>query len=293
VRLGEGLAHTGRISDLAMTRALEAIKICRDRMAARQVERMRLVTTEACRQAENGEVFLERVWLETGLRLEVIERGHEAKLATAGCAALADPEAEAVVLFDIGGGSTEIVWLEPADRAGRRQDRIAAWTSMPVGVVTMAERYGGRDVSRAVFETMVGECADLLAGFAARVRDMPRCARFHLLGTSGTVTTLAGLHLGLPRYDRRRVDGIWMQARDIDVILDDLLEMSYHERTQIGCIGLDRADLVLAGCAIFEAIRRIFPCERVRIADRGLREGMLMEMMHADGALGRRARAER
>lgn len=290
VRLGEGLAGTGRLSEAAMERAVDALRICRDRMQARRVARMRLITTEACRQAENGAFFLERVWLETGLRLEVIERGHEAKLATAGCASLADPDAGAVVLFDIGGGSTEIVWFEPNGRGGGRHDRIAAWASLPVGVVTMAERYGGRDVSRAVFEKMVAECDGLLNTFAEAVKTMPRCSRFHLLGTSGTVTTLAGLHLGLPRYDRRRVDGIWMHSREIDSILALLLDKSYEERMDMGCIGQDRADLVLAGCAIFEAIRRRFPSERVRIADRGLREGMLMEMMLSDGVLSRSER---
>ena len=199
--------------------------------------------------------------------LEIVERETEAFLATAGCASLADPEAEGIVLFDIGGGSSEIVWLRRDPGAGcpdRRDDsalrrRVSAWESMKVGVVSLAEAFGGHDVTAEVFEAMVAHVAVRLAPFAAQVAAMPRCGRFHLLGTSGTVTTIAGVHLGLQRYDRRRVDGLWMSHDEVSTTIAHLRGMSFEERALNGCIGPDRADLVLAGCAIFEAIRRVFP----------------------------------
>ena len=291
VRLGEGVAQTGRLADAAMARTIAALKICRDKMHTRHVTRCRLIATEACRASANSGVFLQHVAEETGLQLEIVDRETEAFLATAGCASLADPEADGVVLFDIGGGSSEIVWLGGITRRDWRHDRredtslrerVRAWDSMKLGVVTLAERYGGQIVTPAIFEAMVADVERELAPFAARVAAEPLSAHFHLLGTSGTVTTIAGVHLGLTRYDRRRVDGLWMSREDIANTISTLRGMSFEERSLNGCIGPDRADLVLAGCAIFEAIQRAFPCERVRIADRGLREGILMQMMASD-----------
>jgi exopolyphosphatase/guanosine-5'-triphosphate,3'-diphosphate pyrophosphatase len=289
VRLGEGLVQSGQLSEQAMLRTLDALSICRDKLAARRVNRTRLIATEACRAAANGTSFIDRVVERTGLRLEVVDRETEAGLATAGCASLADAEAEGVVLFDIGGGSSEIVWLD-RERACTAADphlgmgtRIRHWTSLRLGVVTLAEQFGGRAVDGAVFDAMVAHVAGELRDFAVRTRGETRCRRFHLLGTSGTVTTLAGVHLDLQRYDRRRIDGLWMSSQDVDIAIRRMRRLSFEERVSHGCIGPDRADLVLAGCAIFEAIRQAFPAEWVRIADRGLREGLLMQMMSADG----------
>ena len=253
--------------------------------------RSRFIATEACRAAANSDEFLARVADTARLDLEIVSRETEAFLAAAGCASLADPEAEAVVLFDIGGGSTEIVWLArdatPDWQRYRRADgalrnRVRAWKSMKIGVVSLAERFGGRFVTPETFEAMVASTTEQLGPFKDRVAVEPRGGGFHLLGTSGTVTTIAGVHLGLQRYERRRVDGLWMSGDAIANTITALRGMSFEERALNGCIGPDRADLVLAGCAIFEAIRRAFPCDRVRIADRGLREGILMQMMAAD-----------
>ena len=298
VRLGEGVGHSGCLGAGAIARTLEALLVCRDKLRARQVTRMRLIATEACRAAANGEAFLARVAAETGLLLEIVDRQTEASLATTGCAALVDERAEGALLFDIGGGSSEIVWLKRCEAgaiaaAGNAVPaRMRHWTSLRLGVVTLAERFGGREVSAATYEAMVEEVAAALTDFAARVSAEARCRRFHLLGTSGTVTTLAGVHLALPRYDRRRIDGLWMSSVEIDAAIARMRAMSYDQRAAHGCIGPDRADLVLAGCAIFEAIRRAFPSPYVRIADRGLREGLLMQMMAADGAW-RRSGADR
>ena len=217
---------------------------------------------------------------EAGVTLEVIDRETEATLAVVGCSPLVDPYGRGAILFDIGGGSSELVRLL-RDTDGR--PRIKAWMSIPLGVVTLAEHFGGHDVTRDSYAGMVAEVASHVAPFAAaHGGDLDG---MHLLGTSGTVTTLAGVHLDLIRYDRRRIDGVWLSADDLTATIARLMSMSYAERAANHCIGIERADLVLAGCAILDAIRGAFPLPRLRVADRGLREGMLVEMMREDGVL--------
>jgi exopolyphosphatase / guanosine-5'-triphosphate,3'-diphosphate pyrophosphatase len=294
VRLGEGIGVSGRLAEPAMDRAIEALKVCRAKLDGRNVVRSRLIATEACRLADNGQAFVERVNRETGLALEVVTQETEARLAVAGCASLIDPGARGVILFDIGGGSSELVWIDlAADTRGRRRrvtERIRSWMSLPVGVVNASERHGGRNVTADLFETMVAEVMEMLAGFPeVGALDLAVAGGgIHLLGTSGTVTTLAGVHLQLPRYDRRRVDGIWLSGTQVEDLVVGLVAMDYEARVANPCIGRERADLVLAGCAILEAVRRRWPCERLRVADRGLREGVLVELMAEDGVWRRR-----
>jgi exopolyphosphatase/guanosine-5'-triphosphate,3'-diphosphate pyrophosphatase len=286
IRLGEGISATGRISDAAIGRAVAALSICRDKIKTKNATRLRLIATEACRAADNADSFRDRVAAETGIRLEVIDRETEARLAVIGCSPLLDPNGRGAILFDIGGGSTELVRIERDPAQHNTAPRIKAWMSMPLGVVTLAEHFGGRNVTRESYALMVQEVAKYIAPFAAEhggnLKDM------HLLGTSGTVTTLAGVHLNLVRYDRRRIDGVWLKDSDVTATIARLLGMSYQGRADNNCIGVERADLVLAGCAILDAIRNAFPLPRLRVADRGLREGMLVEMMREDGAIGAR-----
>ncbi len=284
VRLGEGLGRAGRISEAAIDRTIAALEVCRAKMEARGVTRARLVATQACRGAANGEEFVARVRERTGLELEVIDRETEARFAARGCGSLADPHAASVLLFDIGGGSTELVWLTRSPDSGDPRE-LHSWTSLELGVVTLAEHFGGRIVDARTFAAMKNYARDALLDFVGETAEIARCSRFHLLGTSGTVTTLAGVHLGLERYDRWRVDGLWMTDAEATRAIERLRAMDFEERVANGCIGPQRADLVLAGCAIFEAIRELFPAARTRIADRGLREGMLLELMEADGVL--------
>ena len=202
-----------------------------------------------------------------------------------------------MLVFDIGGGSSELIWLDLTRhrQAVRRtlhdridvQGAIVAWTSLPVGVVTLSEHFGGRFVGREEFEAMVAYVTDLVAPFEdeAKIKRQLQSRTAHLLGTSGTVTTVAGVHLGLPRYDRSRVDGCWMDTADVRDVIFGLLDASHDERIAEPCVGRERADLVLAGCAILEALMRMWPSERLRVADRGLREGILTSLMAADGAL--------
>ncbi|MEP0520610.1 MAG: Ppx/GppA phosphatase family protein [Hyphomicrobiales bacterium] len=287
VRLGEGISSNNRLGDDASDRAISALRICWNKLKYHKVEKVRLIATEACRSAENGAEFLQRVTDEIGLELEIIDRETEARLAMAGCSSLVEPRSDGVVLFDIGGGSSEIVWM---DRRGRRKRNrlggtLRAWDSLPVGVVTLSERHDGKNVSHQSFENMVNEVRDMLTRFPKQkeLRQALSRGRHHLLGTSGTVTTLAGVHLGLRRYDRRRVDGMWMSNDEAARMIDKLLNLSYDDRVKHPCIGPDRADLVLPGCAIFEAIRQEFQCDQLRVADRGLREGILVELMGKDG----------
>lgn len=295
VRLGEGVMSTGRLSEPAMTRALDALRICQSKIRRHRVGSAKLVATEACRIAANGPDFIDRIRRDLGLDIEILSREEEAKLAVSGCASLIDLESDHAMVFDIGGGSSELIWLDLDRRRGhwRRSlaDRldahtcITAWTSLPVGVVSMAERFDGRNVTPESFEAMVGHVADMIEPFEREHRLSEKVSRrnVHLLGTSGTVTTVAGILLGLPRYDRNRVDGCWLATPDVRAVTSSLLHRTYEQRIAEPCIGRERADLVLAGCAILEAVLRMWPAQRLRVADRGLREGILATLMAADG----------
>ncbi|MEG6509987.1 Ppx/GppA phosphatase family protein [Methyloligella sp. 2.7D] len=308
IRLGEGLLGAGRLSESAIERTVDALKICAEKMSRRGVSRSRLIATEACRIAANREEFLERIYRETGLSIEIVNQETEAKLAVSGCASLIDPSSDWALIFDIGGGSSELIWLDLSrfrrPWRGTLSDRIvvqdcmSAWTSLPIGVVNLAERHGGRDVSPESYEAMIADVTAALQPFEEthRFAERTKGAHTHFLGTSGTVTTIAGVHLKLPYYERRRVDGCWLTADDALQVSNDLSAMSYAERVAQPCIGQERADLVLAGCAILEAMFRMWPCERVRVADRGLREGILTTLMAEDGHEGysrRRRRSRR
>jgi exopolyphosphatase / guanosine-5'-triphosphate,3'-diphosphate pyrophosphatase len=307
IRLGEGISQSGRLSDAAMDRTVDALRVCAGKLQRAGVRRSRLVATEACRSAANGPQFIERVKSELGLTLEILTPESEASLAVAGCATLIDTRADYVLVFDIGGGSSELIWLDlrSPDLSGpraataimesvTRKPGMAVWTSLPIGVVTLAERFGGKHVTRESFEAMVAYVAGLIRPFEDKHNFTERLlgAAIHYLGTSGTVTTVAGIQLGLPRYDRNRVDGCWLQVSDVHGVTNGLLDKTYEQRVAEPCIGHDRADLVLAGCAILEAVLRTWPCQRLRVADRGLREGILSTLMMEDRVYraGRRRR---
>ena len=295
IRLGEGVLSSGRLSPKAMNRTLDALKVCAEKMKRRGVTRSRLIATEACRIAANSGEFIDAVERQIGLRIEIVTQETEAKLAVSGCASLIDRNCDWALVFDIGGGSSELIWLDLA-RLGRPWRRtlhdridvqacIGAWTSLPIGVVNLAERHGGRDVTPENYEAMIADVMAAVAPFEAQHRFGERIAgkRAHFLGTSGTVTTISGIHLKLPVYERSRVDGCWLSARDVRNVSGDLMGMTYAQRVAQPCIGQERADLVLAGCAILEALLRIWPCQRLRVADRGLREGILATLMAEDG----------
>ncbi len=297
VRLGENLSRTGELSNEAMERTIEVLKICADKIRYRGVTHMRLIATQACRGARNGELFLKRVHEETGLELEIINPEEEARLAMLGCKDLFDPEAKAVLVFDIGGGSTEISWVKLSKEHGEKgpiTTEIAAWSSLPFGVVSLAEKWDGRDISRATYEKIIDEVGLAIdaVGDAAGLKNLFMQREAHLLGTSGTVTSIAGVKLNLERYRRMDVDGLWLSAQNIVDVSEELRALDFEGRAKQPCIGRERADLVVCGCAILEGIMKYWPTDRVRVADRGLREGMLIELAQQDRR-ERRARARR
>lgn len=294
VRLGEGLSRTGLLDDGAMDRAYEALVLCGERVAKKGVDSSRLmaVATQACRQAENGPAFIERVRQGTGLKLRIIDPVEEARLAVRGCLNLFDPSVEAVLVVDVGGGSTELNWLS------KRGDTfvLEGWMSAPVGVVTLAERHPEPAGDLEVwYEAMVTDMGTAIADAPVdpALRDLFVEGRAHIVGTSGAITSLAGIHLGLRRYQRSLVDGLWMTRGDCETAADTLKRLGAAGRAAEPCIGPDRADLVLAGAAIMEAVQRAWPSERVRVADRGLREGLLLQQMREDRKPARRRRRGR
>ena len=281
VRLGEGVAETGRLSDAAMARTLSALDVCAGKLRRRGVTRFRGVATAACRLAGNCDAFLARASAEAGLDIEIIDGREEVSLALDSCSPLLEATASHALIFDIGGCSTELIWVNLADGA---PPDLVAWASLPCGVVSLAERHGDRDIAAKTYDAMMAEAEALVAPFVAGlgIGDPLSDGSLQVLGTSGTVTTLAGLHLGLPRYDRAQVDGFRLTFEDIRCQVDRLLVMDVQERAAEPCIGVGRGDVVVAGCAILETILRACPAEIVRVADRGLREGILLGMMRAD-----------
>lgn len=282
VRLGERLGTTGSLGAEAMQRSLEALHVCAAKLRRRALTGFRGVATEACRRAANGNAFLARVARETGLRLEVIAPREEAGLALAGCAPLLDPAIRRAILFDIGGGSTEVIWAAYGHNGWHIVDAV----SLPCGVVSFAERFGGDRVTTEDYQEMVRRIAVLLAPFEARNAIAAQIAGqgVQMLGTSGTVTTIAGVRMDLPRYQRTLVDGSWLELDDVIAASRQLAALDWAGRAAHPCIGPGRADLVVAGCAILEAICNTWPIARLRVADRGLREGIILGLMAANGA---------
>ena len=295
VKLGEGLANSGRLSDAAMDRTLSALSICADKLQRRNVRLARSVATEACRRAENGLEFIERVRRETGVALDIISAEEEARLAVLGCHILLESGDGPAMIFDIGGGSTELVLVEAASTETSRVPRILDWQSVPWGVVSLTDTVGRAEDSEAAriarYAKMRQLVADSFAPFAARVSTAAKHADIRLLGTSGTVTTLASLYLELPSYDRKAVDGLIVPAPEMRDISARLSVMTPFERSTLPCIGQDRAELVVAGCAILEAILDLWPARRLGVADRGIREGILRSLIAADSQSERSLKA--
>jgi exopolyphosphatase/guanosine-5'-triphosphate,3'-diphosphate pyrophosphatase len=283
VRLGEGLSRTGELSEDAMGRAVGALSVCAEKLKRRNVSLSRSVATEACRRAKNGREFADRVRDETGILLDIIEPAEEARLAVLGCHKLLEPGDGPALIFDIGGGSTELVLIDQDEGT----PRIRAWWSAPWGVVSLTESEGrealeGPDRIKA-YERMRERARRAFANFATMLPENRDGIR--LLGTSGTVTTLASVHLALPSYDRRAVDGLHVPTEAMQKISGMIAGMDYDERSALPCIGNERADLVVAGCAILEAIMEIWPAPNLGVADRGIREGILRALMARDGWL--------
>jgi exopolyphosphatase/guanosine-5'-triphosphate,3'-diphosphate pyrophosphatase len=307
VQLGNGLEQSGRLSRSSMARTIGALKICRRKLETHEVRRMRLVATEACRRATNAAEFIRLVERETGLPLEIIEPEEEARLAVVSCAPLVSKRAEQLLVVDIGGGSTELVWIDltrviPHERAraimrlhsGFKPGaddpfpgaRVVDWISVPLGVATLKDQF--RDVTDdagrfALMSWHFEECLAEFSPYADAEGDSD--PGFQVIGTSGTVTTVAATHLGLRRYDRNKVDGLRMTTDQIDRVIRGYLAQGPEGRRNDPRIGRDRHSLIMSGAAILQALMRVWPTDRLSVADRGLREGLLYAQMSADGVL--------
>jgi exopolyphosphatase/guanosine-5'-triphosphate,3'-diphosphate pyrophosphatase len=286
VRLGESLEKTGAITEAALNRTIEALKVCASRLKRRHVTHVKAIATEACRRAVNAQELVRRAEAEAGICLTIVTPEEEARLAAAGCLQLIGAEFEGALIFDIGGGSTELILVrrESADGAPMHHN-IVAWSSAGIGVVKLAERHGGRELRCASYAAMRAELKPIFAAMKLEIGPDPfHPERYHLLGTSGTLTTLAGIKLGLKRYERNRIDGQWLKRDEILHISDSIASKDFAGRAAIPCIGTDRADLILPGCAILSAIMDNWPCATLRVADRGLREGILIALLRESEA---------
>lgn len=308
VQLGAGLEKTGRLSRGSMTRTIQALRICQQKLRKHRVKHMRLVATEACRRATNADEFIKRVQRETGLRLEIIPPKEEARLAAISCAPLVNKKTENLLVVDIGGGSTELVWIDMSQVPKRDRPhsimqletgfarsnksipsaRVVDWISVPLGVATLRDQFNDVEDDGARFALMSWFFEENLSSFAPYHDEKAR-ERFQIVGTSGTVTTVAASHLGLKRYDRTKVDGLRMSSVQIDKVIQSYLEMGPTGRRADPRIGQDRQALIMSGAAILQALMRCWPTDRLSVADRGLREGLLYAQMSADGVLERGA----
>ncbi|THH38480.1 Ppx/GppA family phosphatase [Aliishimia ponticola] len=304
VQLGSGLEHSGRLSRASMTRTMQALRICQQKLKKHKVKHMRLVATEACRRAVNAEEFVHRVHRETGLNLEIIQPEEEARLAVISCAPLVSTRTEQLLVVDIGGGSTELVWIDIASVPKRDRPRaimrlhtgfsapegpfpaakVVDWISVPLGVATLRDQFNDVEDDSARFALMSWFFEENLADFAP-YRDLQAHERFQIVGTSGTVTTVAASHLGLRRYDRNKVDGLRMTSTQIDKVIRSYLDLGPTGRRADPRIGQDRQALIMSGSAILQALMRLWPTDRLSVADRGLREGLLYAQMTAHGVL--------
>jgi exopolyphosphatase / guanosine-5'-triphosphate,3'-diphosphate pyrophosphatase len=281
VRLGEGVSASGALSPDAMERTLAALKACQKKLGKYKLTASRFVATEACRRASNSIEFLKRVQGETGLAIDIISSEEEARLAFMGCSSLLTEGSTQAIVFDIGGGSTELMWID-IEQEGGTAHRITDWLSIGYGVMNLADKFGGANFAELAFGDMVSLLLDRLRPFdeANRISETIGDSKVQLLSTSGTVTTLAAIHLGLPRYDRSRIDGIKLPISDIRATSQALLTMRPSERFNHPCIGPDRADFIISGCAIFEAISSMWPAAEITIADRGVREGIILSLIN-------------
>ncbi|UWQ30531.1 Ppx/GppA family phosphatase [Leisingera sp. M527] len=304
VQLGAGLERTGRLSRSSMARTIQALRICQQKLKRNRVRRMRLVATEACRRAKNAREFIRQVKRETGLTLEIIQPEEEARLAVISCAPLVSTKTDQLLVVDIGGGSTELVWIDISSVP--RRDRPSAimrlhngfhttespfpaakvvdWISVPLGVATLRDQFNDVEDDAARFALMSWFFEENLADFAPYKNEQTRTG-FQIVGTSGTVTTVAASHLGLKRYDRTKVDGLRMTSDQIDKVIRGYLELGPLGRRRDPRIGEDRQALIMSGSAILQALLRCWPTDRLSVADRGLREGLLYAQMSADGVL--------
>lgn len=280
-RLGEGIINNNELSRPAIKRTIGALKVCAGVLAEyAPIHSSRFVATAACRRAINCKNFLEQVKKETDLNLEIISSQEEARLAVVGCIPLLARNIKRALIFDIGGGSTEISLARTTNNGNTF---IEGFISLPYGVVTISEAFPSHDMTDLAYNTIIERTHKILNDFEEKhhIREAIANQEIQIIGTSGTVTVLGAVHLNLPRYNRSAVDGIAMSKQDIDHTIAKIKRIGDEGRKKHPCIGSSKADLTMAGCAIIEALTSFWPISEITVADRGIREGILLDLMHS------------
>lgn len=281
-RLGEGIINNNELSHTAIRRTINALRVCAGVLEEyAPIAKSRFVATAACRRARNCRYFLDLVKRETGLNIEIISSQEEARLAVAGCLPLLNRNIKRALVFDIGGGSTEVS-LARTTNSGRMI--IEGYVSLPYGVVTVSEAFPNHDMTDLAYNTIIERTHKILAEFEEKynIAEAIEAQEIQVLGTSGTVTVLGAVHLNLPRYNRSAVDGLALSVQDIAKTITKIKRMGDDGRKKHACIGMQKADLTMAGCAIIEGLLSFWPITEITIADRGIREGILLDMMHVN-----------
>ena len=281
-RLGEGIINNNELSHTAIRRTVNALRVCAGVLEEYQpIVKARYVATAACRRAKNCRYFMDLVKKETGLNIEIISPQEESRLAVVGCVPLLNRNIKRALVFDIGGGSTEVS-LARMSNSGRTI--IEGFVSLPYGVVTVSEAFPEHDMTDLAYNTIIDRTHKILAEFEEKyhISEDIKNQRIQVLGTSGTVTVLGAIHLNLSRYNRSAVDGLALSAQDVDKTISKIKRMGDEGRKKHACIGMQKADLTIAGCAIIEGLMSFWNISEITIADRGIREGILLDLMHSD-----------
>lgn len=282
VCLGEGVAQSRRLGRKAMERTITVLKQCAKRLSHYPNVVFSGVTTDAVRRAENAQSFLRRVARETGLKLEMIDEKEEAYYEVLGCARVLDMRKKRHIIFDIGGGSSEII-LCSLDQ--EKRVRIDEMLSLPYGVVNLYESVD--KLTFTSYTSIVEEVQNLCRRFlVAHLGDLASqdVSAFQVIGTSGTTTTVAAMHHNLKMYDRERVDGTSLCFEDVQKVIHYVQSLSPAERRSNAFCGHVEDDLVLTGFAILEGILRAVPCMYFTVTDAGVRDGLIRTLAYGADA---------
>lgn len=278
--LGEGIIQDNELSKDAIRRTVAALKVCRGVINEYSpIVKQRFVATAACRRAKNCQEFVDLVKREADIQLEIISSKEEARLAVVGCVPLLNRRIKRALVFDIGGGSSEIS-LARITQSGKTF--IEGFVSLPYGVVTVSEAFPKQEMTDLAYNSIVERTQKILAEFDVRygISEGIQKQEIQVIGTSGTVTVLGAVHLNLPRYNRSAVDGLSLSGADLAKVIQKIKNIGDEGRCHHPCIGPQKADLTIAGCAIIEALITFWNVSEITVADRGIREGILLDLMH-------------
>lgn len=270
IRLGRGFRARGMISEEAARRALSTLQGYAATLREYGAQEVRAVATSVCREASNGPAFLDRVRAETGIPLEAIVAAEEARLALKGALTVVSADGGPLLLVDIGGGSTEFVLA--------RRDRPADPISLPLGVVHLTEEFLRHDPpAPAEMAALQAHLDRALAAGLAAYRPLLGQPGLTLVGTAGTITTLAAMELGLEVYDPARVNHLRLSRAALSRLLGALTPLPARERLRIRPLEPGREDVIVAGALILAQVMEWFQVPEVVVSDGGLLEGLILD----------------